>query len=60
MAVSCWFIDIYDSAPEPPTEVPSEVPSEVPAEVPLVLRNTVIFLLISLSLSPPPLDIKKI
>ena len=56
MAVSCWFIDIYDSAPEPPSEPPTEVPSEVP----LVLRNTVLFLLLSLSLSPPPLYIKKI
>ena len=58
MAVSCWFIDIYDSILEPPTEVPTEVPTEppteVPAEVPLVLRNTVLFLLLSLSLSPPP------
>ena len=62
MAVSCWFIDIYDSALEPPSEPPSEPPTEVPAEVPLVLRNTVLFLLLSLSLSlspPPPLYIKK-
>ena len=63
MAVSCWFIDIYDSAPEPPSEppseVPSEVPPEVPVEVPLVLRNTVLFLLLSLSLSPPPIYKKK-